>query len=595
VKNYQKTSMRTHYCGELGLEQNGQTLTLCGWVHHRRDHGGLVFVDLRDRSGLVQVVLDPQKKGLEFSKDLRSEMVIQLTGIVRQRPEGMANDKMSTGQIEVHAETGQLLSHADTPPFQITSDQVSEVLRLKYRYLDFRTRKLTQYLETRHKLMQTVRGFLKDRGFWEVETPILYKSTPEGARDYLVPSRVNPGKFYALPQSPQTLKQLLMIGGLDRYFQIARCFRDEDLRADRQPEFTQIDLEMSFVKRNDVMAVTEELLRHIWKTLKGVEIGPVPHLTYKEAMENYGSDKPDLRFDLKIQDLKEVASTLGLKIFDDALGTGGVVRGLALEQGGDLSRSFMDKYTQIAKTYGARGLVWIKKSDQGLQSPLLKALGEEKLGVLFEAVGVKEKGLALIVAGDFDSSLTALGALRLELGRQFELIDTSEDKFAWITEFPLLEYSAEDKRWVARHHPFTSPMESQVHELGSTDAGVLKNLKAEAYDLVCNGYELAGGSVRIHSSEVQSRMFKTLGISEEEAQHKFGFFLEALKYGTPPHGGVAWGFDRLTMIVCGTDAIRDVIAFPKTAKATDLMADCPSEVDQAQLLDLGIRLITDHT
>lgn len=592
LKEYQKSSLRSHYCGQVDENLADSPVRLCGWVSHRRDHGGLVFVDLRDRTGLIQVVLDPKAPGLEFSKDLRAETVLWVKGQVRMRPEGMYNLKIPTGKIEVHAGEGGIFSQAETPPFQISSDQVSEALRLKYRYLDIRTSRLTDYLKKRHQVSRLVRNFLANAGFWEIETPILYKSTPEGARDYLVPSRVNRGKFFALPQSPQTLKQLLMVGGVDRYFQIAKCFRDEDLRADRQPEFTQIDLEMSFVTSEDVMHLTEELLKAIWKEMKGVDVGAIPRLSHREAMEVYGTDKPDLRFGLKIQDLAELAPSLGFKIFDNALSSGGVVRGLGFAGGGELSRSAMDRYTQIAKDFGAQGLVWIKKSDKGLQSPVLKALGEEKVQKLLDHLGVGEGGLALIVAGEFDSSVAALGALRLELAQEFDLVDTSVDRFVWITDFPLLEYSPEARRWTACHHPFTSPAEESLPDLGSSDPKVLKKLKAQAYDLVCNGHELAGGSIRIHSQDVQAKMFATLGFSQEEAEAQFGFFLEALKYGTPPHGGVAWGMDRLMMILCGTDAIRDVIAFPKTARAVDLMADSPSEVDSDQLLELGIRLIT---
>lgn len=562
-----------------------------GWVDTRRDHGSLVFIDLRDRAGLVQVVLDPKLEATATAKDLRGEYVVAIEGIVRSRPDGMKNSKIATGGIEVEATRCQVLNEAATPPFQIDDPNVGEMLRLKYRYLDLRSPRLQSQLILRHEVAQTVRQFLSDEGFIEVETPILYKSTPEGARDYLVPSRVNPGMFYALPQSPQTLKQLLMISGFDRYFQIARCFRDEDLRADRQPEFSQIDMEMSFIDEEDIIALNEKLVRQLWKNVKGVELGEIPRITYQYAMDTYGNDKPDVRFDMKIQDLKAVVQGSGFKVFDDVLARQGIVRGIAVPKGGTFSRGQFDKLTDIAKRAGAKGLVWIKSEADGtLTSPISKFFPAEKLQAVFTACGAGAGDAALIVADDFEIACAALSTLRNHLGKELNLIDTSKDRFLWVVDFPLLEYSPDEKRWVARHHPFTSPKDEHADILVRNEESKYGQLLAKAYDLVCNGYEIAGGSIRIYRNEVQQAMFKTLGMSPEETKKKFGFFLEALSYGTPPHGGIAWGMDRLIMILCGTEAIREVIAFPKTAKATDLMADTPSEVSRDQLNEVGIKL-----
>lgn len=581
---------RTSYCGTLGQEHAGRDVNLMGWVSSRRDHGGLVFVDLRDREGIVQVVLDPNQPEMTAAHSLRGEFVVAVQGVVRLRPSGMTNTKIKTGEIEVVASRCEILSEAKTPPFLVNDDNVSETLRLKYRYLDIRGDRLTRNLRVRHEVTRAVREFLSDEGFLEIETPILYKSTPEGARDYLVPSRVNQGQFYALPQSPQTLKQLLMIGGQDRYFQIARCFRDEDLRADRQPEFTQIDMEMSFVDQDDIMEINERLAAALWKKFKGVDIGPIPRMSYREAMDRFGSDKPDLRFGLELKDLGEIVAGSGFKVFDDALARNGAVKGIGVEQG-EFSRAFIDKLTDMAKKAGAKGLVWIKADETGkLNSPAAKFIGEERLERIFRALCPSGKGCGFVVADNFDTTCAALSALRLFLGHELNLIDTSKDAFLWVLDFPLLEFDADGKRWVARHHPFTSPQDRFFDDLIKGDDANHGRILAKAYDLVCNGYEIGGGSVRIHRSEVQDAMFRTLGMTKEEAREKFGFFIEALGYGTPPHAGIAWGMDRLTMILCGTEAIRDVIAFPKTAKATDLMADAPSAVDRAQLIELGIRL-----
>lgn len=582
---------RTHYCGHLNSQQSGQKVVLMGWVDSRRDHGSLVFIDLRDREGVVQVVLDPKKTETSAAKDLRGEFVLAIEGVVKTRPEGMRNTKIRTGDIEIEATRCEILNEAATPPFLIDDPNVGEMLRLKYRYLDLRSPRLQNHLILRHRVAQLVRRFLSDNGFIEVETPILYKSTPEGARDYLVPSRVNPGTFYALPQSPQTLKQLLMISGYDRYFQIARCFRDEDLRADRQPEFSQIDMEMSFIDQEDIIGLNEKLLQTIWKEIKGIDVGTVPRMTYQEAMDRYGSDKPDVRFGLEIRDLKDAVAGSGFKVFDDVLARGGIVRGIAVPGGGQFSRGQFDKLTDLAKKAGAKGLVWIKSEGGGVHSsPISKFFNNEKLAELVQKCGGQEGDAALVVADDYDTACATLSALRLHLGRELKLIDTSRDRFLWVVDFPLFEYSPDEKRWVARHHPFTSPKDEHAEILIKGEEGKYGQLLAKAYDLVCNGYEMGGGSIRIYRNEVQQAMFRSLGMSEEETQHKFGFFLEALKYGTPPHGGIAWGMDRLVMLLAGTDAIREVIAFPKTAKATDLMADCPSEVNRDQLAEVGVRL-----
>lgn len=585
-----RTLKRTHYCGSLRKEHVGQTVVLMGWVNSRRDHGGLVFVDLRDREGAVQIVLNPGVEGTKSAHQIRGEYVIAIQGMVRARPSGMENKKIGTGDVEVEVERCEILSEAATPPFQVDDPKVSETLRLKYRYLDLRSPRLQKHLITRHKAVLLVREFLSSQGFVEVETPILYKSTPEGARDYLVPSRVNPGTFYALPQSPQTLKQLLMIGGMDRYFQIARCFRDEDLRADRQPEFSQIDIEMSFIDQDDVMAINEKLARKIWNDILGYEIQDIPRMSYFEAMNTYGSDKPDLRNPLKLRDVASVVQGHGFKVFDDVVARGGSVKALAVPKAGGFSRSQIDKLTALSKQMGSKGLVWIKNENGTLTSSVSKFFSSDALARIFAEGGGEKDGAVFIVADDFDITCASLAILRNELGRELKLIDETVFKFLWVVDFPLLEFDTEAKRWVARHHPFTMCKDEQLEIMRDRDEKQYPTLLAKAYDLVCNGYEIAGGSIRIHRQDVQASMFAALGLSEEETRHKFGFFIEALSFGTPPHGGIAWGVDRLVMLLCGTDAIRDVMAFPKTAKASDLMAEAPSAVTREQLLELGIRL-----
>lgn len=585
-----KELKRTHRCGSLRKEHVGLNVVLMGWVNGRRDHGGLVFVDLRDRDGFVQIVLNPNNEAMKCAHEVRGEYVVAVQGVVRARPQGMVNNKINTGEVEVEVSRAEILSVAATPPFQTDDPKVSETLRLKYRYLDLRSPRLQNHLILRHKAVQVVRNYLSAQGFLEIETPILYKSTPEGARDYLVPSRVNPGNFYALPQSPQTLKQLCMIGGLDRYFQIARCFRDEDLRADRQPEFSQIDMELSFIDQDDIMAINEGMLKTIWKETLNYEVKEIPQMKYFDVMNRFGSDKPDLRNPLELKDVAHLVKGHGFKVFEDVIAKGGSIKGLAAPKGGAFSRSYIDKLTDMAKQYRAKGLVWIKDDNGTLTSAVSKFFAPDILQKIFEGAGGTKGGAVFIVADEFDTTCAALGAIRNELGRELKLIDEKAFKFLWVVDFPLLEYDPDGKRWVARHHPFTMPKDDQLQIMINRDEKQYPTLLAKAYDLVCNGYEIAGGSMRIYREEVQAAMFEALGMGPEEIKNKFGFFIEALSYGTPPHGGIAWGVDRLVMLLAGTDAIRDVMAFPKTAKATDLMAEAPSQVSREQLIELGIRL-----
>jgi aspartyl-tRNA synthetase len=601
----QKRTNRTHTCGELGEGQLGTEVQLCGWVAKRRDHGGLIFIDLRDRYGLTQVVFDPAIAGgaaaHELAGKLRSEFVLWCKGKVRHRPAGMTNPKLATGAIEVASTELVILSEAKTPPFPIEDEiDVAESVRLEYRYLDLRRPYLQKNLLTRHRMLQIVRQHLDVHRFIEVETPILYKSTPEGARDFIVPSRLHPGSFYALPQSPQTLKQLLMISGMDRYFQIARCFRDEDLRADRQPEFSQIDIETSFLDEQDLFPILEEMIQKLWKEILGVDIPrPFPKMPYAEAMSRFGSDKPDVRFGLELQDLSEIFANSGFQVFSNALkpdarGIRGSVRGLVVHALADsFSRKDLDDLTKLASTHGAKGLLWIKITPEGeMQSPAAKFFSDEEKAALTKRLELKPGSLVMIVADRNKVVFDALGAIRLELGQRLNLMPKPEDKkfaFLWVVNFPLLEYDDKEGRYFACHHPFTSPRPEHFEDFIA--GRNLDQIEASAYDMVLNGVEVGGGSLRIYRSDVQAAMFQMLGLSPEEAREKFGFFIEALQYGTPPHGGLAFGVDRLAALLCGVGPIRDVMAFPKTQKGTDLMAGTPSEVTPQQLQELNVMVV----
>jgi aspartyl-tRNA synthetase len=568
----------------------GQRVVLNGWVNTRRDHGGLIFVDLRDRSGLVQLVFSPEVAAEAFAvgEQVRSEHVIAAAGTVRLRPEGTENPNLVTGAIEVYVEQAEVLNRAKTPPFYIEDGiEVDELLRLRYRYLDLRRPEMKRNLELRHRVTQALRSYLDRLGFLEVETPILARSTPEGARDYLVPSRVHPGQFFALPQSPQQYKQMLMVAGMERYFQIARCFRDEDLRADRQPEFTQLDIEMSFVDEEDVMELVEGMLAHAFREALGVSLPlPFPRLTHAQALQRFGSDKPDLRFGLEITELSHLVGGVEFKVFRDALAAGGVVRGLNARGCGSLSRKEIDDLVRFALSWGAKGLAWINVTAEGLKSPITKFFDEASLAAVLAALGAEPGDLLLFSADQEAVVARVLGALRLEIGQRLNLVDPAQLKFCWITEFPLLEWDADEGRYVAVHHPFTAPRPEDL-ALMSSDPGAVR---ARAYDLVLNGVEIGGGSLRIHQRAVQEQMFALLGLGEEEVRDKFGFMLEAFEYGTPPHGGIAFGLDRLVMLMAGRESIRDVIAFPKTQSASCPLTSAPSAVTERQLRELGIRV-----
>ena len=582
---------RTHNCGEMRIENVGEEVCLMGWVSKRRDHGGVIFIDLRDRYGLTQVVFRPDLKAdtHTIAESIRNEFVLAIKGRVEPRPEGMANPKLPTGAVDIECSDLRLLNESETPPFAIESEiEVNEELRLRYRYLDLRRPDMQRALHVRHTAAQETRKHLVNQGFLEIETPFLMKSTPEGARDYLVPSRVQRGSFYALPQSPQTYKQLLMVAGYDRYFQIVRCFRDEDLRGDRQPEFTQIDIEMSFVTEEDVKQLAEGLARHLFKQVLGIDIvNPIPQMTHREAIDRFGTDRPDTRFGLEIVDISKAALASEFQVFKSVLESQGQVRAINAKGCASFSRKQIDDLTAFIAQYGAKGLAWIKVTDKGLESSIVKFFPEQAQQLLRETLDAQPGDLLLFVADQPAIVANALSNLRLELARQQDLLKKDEYSFLWVTEFPLLEYDEDEKRYVACHHPFTSPLDEDLDQLETTPADV----RSRAYDLVLNGNEIAGGSIRIHQREIQERMFRQLGISDEEAQEKFGFLLDAFRYGAPPHGGIAFGYDRLIALMTGKDFIRDVIPFPKTNAAASLMDSAPSTVDSAQLRELGLRLI----
>jgi len=576
--------------GNLRKENAGENIRLMGWVQTRRDHGGVIFVDLRDRSGLVQVVFNPDMPDNAFSaaEKLRSEYVIEVEGKVRLRPEGSANPNMKTGDIEVVIDKLIILNRAKTPPFYIQDGvEVDESVRLKHRYLDLRRPEMQNIFMIRHRVMQIMRSFLDQNGFLEIETPILMKSTPEGARDYLVPSRVNEGTFYALPQSPQILKQLLMVAGMEKYFQIARCFRDEDLRADRQPEFTQLDIEMSFIEIEDILPLMEELIAKIFYEINGTTIArPFPRLSYKDAMERFGSDKPDLRFGMELVDVAPFVKDSGFKVFADVIAKGGRVKGICAKNCAGMPRREIDALGGFVGNYGAKGLAYIVMAEDGMKSPIIKFFTEEEINRLISAMGAETGDIVFFVADKESLVHNALGNLRLELAKKLGLIPAGVINCSWVTEFPLLEYDEEEKRYVAIHHMFTSPMDEDLDLLESEPFKV----RAKAYDLVLNGMELGGGSIRIHRRDIQEKIFNLLNMSREEAYEKFGYLLDAFEYGTPPHGGIAFGLDRLTMILAGRNNIRDVIAFPKTQSASCLMTQAPSPVESKQLKELHIKL-----
>lgn len=582
---------RTHNCGELREQNIGERVVLNGWVSTVRDLGGVMFLEVRDRYGITQAVFEPHidANALHLAKHARSEFVVSIEGVVRKRPEGMDNPELETGFIDVLADSIVILNQAKTPPFPIKDEiDAHEDLRLKYRYLDLRRPEMQENLFLRHKMYLLVRQYLDHYGFTEVETPVLMKSTPEGARDFLVPSRLHKGRFYALPQSPQTYKQLLMVAGLDRYFQIVKCFRDEDLRADRQPEFTQIDIELSFVDRDDVLNVMEGLIQKVFKDIKGVDIQlPLKRLSYEEAMERYGSDKPDLRFDLEMTTLNDLFRDSEFRVFKDTLDKKGIITGLLAPGCGEYTRNQLDVLTDFAKKLGAGGLIWIRVKQEGLESPTMKFFTEKEKNGMIEKLGAKPGDLILILVGPKTKTLNQMGSLRLEMARRLELIKPdAEPKLLWVLDFPLFEWDEETKRYYAMHHPFTSPRIEDVQYMESDPGRVY----ARAYDLVLNGNEIAGGSIRIHNKELQQQMFNALGLTPEEAREKFGFLMNAFEYGAPPHGGIAFGFDRLAMLLAGKSSIREVIAFPKTASGMSLMDESPSEVDEHQLKELHIKI-----
>lgn len=581
---------RSHHCGELGKDLAGQNVVLCGWVAKRRDHGGLIFIDLRDRSGIVQVVVDPDTAGASFktAEDIRNEYVVKVKGLVRLRDEATINANIATGMVEVMADGIEVLNTAKTPPFYIQDNiDTDENLRLKYRYLDLRRPEMQRNLILRHKVTKLMRDFLDSRDFLEIETPMLTKSTPEGARDYLVPSRVNPGKFYALPQSPQIFKQLLMVSGMERYFQIARCFRDEDLRADRQPEFTQLDMEMSFMEVDEILELMEGLIAYIFKGAldKDIQI-PFQRLTWDEAMDRFGSDKPDLRFGMELINMVDAVKDSDFKVFNSIIENGGIVKAINVKGYAAIPRRELDGLVDFVGIYGAKGLAWMQIQEDGsVKSPIAKFFSEAHLANILKTAAAEPGDLLLFIADKPSVVAQALGALRIEMAKRRDLIDPDALAFTWVVDFPMFEYDEEEKRYVAMHHPFTAPRDEDLPLL-ATDPG---KVYAKAYDMVLNGTEIGGGSIRIHRRDVQKQVFSAIGLSEEQAVEKFGFMMNAFEYGAPPHGGLAFGLDRLIMIMAQRDSIRDVIAFPKTQSAACLMTQAPNEVDEKQLRELHIR------
>ncbi|SUK74807.1 Aspartyl-tRNA synthetase [Staphylococcus aureus] len=585
-------SKRTTYCGLVTEAFLGQEITLKGWVNNRRDLGGLIFVDLRDREGIVQVVFNPafSEEALKIAETVRSEYVVEVQGTVTKRDPETVNPKIKTGQVEIQVTNIKVINKSETPPFSINEENVNvdENIRLKYRYLDLRRQELAQTFKMRHQITRSIRQYLDDEGFFDIETPVLTKSTPEGARDYLVPSRVHDGEFYALPQSPQLFKQLLMISGFDKYYQIVKCFRDEDLRADRQPEFTQVDIEMSFVDQEDVMQMGEEMLKKVVKEVKGVEInGAFPRMTYKEAMRRYGSDKPDTRFEMELIDVSQLGRDMDFKVFKDTVENDGEIKAIVAKGAAEqYTRKDMDALTEFVNIYGAKGLAWVKVVEDGLTGPIGRFFEAENVETLLTLTGAEAGDLVMFVADKPNVVAQSLGALRVKLAKELGLIDETKLNFLWVTDWPLLEYDEDAKRYVAAHHPFTSPKEADIAKLGTAP----EEAEANAYDIVLNGYELGGGSIRIHDGELQEKMFEVLGFTKEQAQEQFGFLLDAFKYGAPPHGGIALGLDRLVMLLTNRTNLRDTIAFPKTASATCLLTNAPGEVSDKQLEELSLRI-----